>query len=415
MPQEIASNATTSKQQLASAAVLGSLAREKTFVNLLTEDIGKSMGTTDRHQSNVSAPIVNITDLKKNHGTTYSFDILGKPSGLPTMGNDSIDGNEEEITSSSYKLKIDASRLPLRTGGYMTRQSYGWSLNEAGRAKVVEYFARLAEQRAVVHLAGARGSFNNSDIIIPFESHAKFAKTMINPVSPPTHNRHFYGGGKVDLTTLTASDTFGHLSLVNIRRQMDESAEPLMGVSMRGSMSMDKSMYVMFVTPKQWADYKTNSDTKDFENQQANALARTKNWQGNSLFVGDMFMFENILVMKNNFPIRFASGESVRVSANDKAGTVSNVACARDTDRAIILGGQALATAWGNADPAAGADTVIASPGKGLHLFQDTQNGGANGRITATVVNGCGKITMFNDDGFKTDRGVAVLDTAVTS
>lgn len=417
MPQTVTTTTTESANVLASKRLMAAIGRQKTIVNLLTQDPIDAMSNTSdiKMQTDASAPVILINDLTKSHGTTYSFDMLGKDSSMPIMGNDNIDGFENDIRHSSHKLQVNASRYPIKKGGYMVRQSYGWSLNSAGRTLVSEYHARLQEQRAIFHLAGNRGFFQGSDIILPLSSHAAFDRVMVNDVTPPTHNRTFYPNDKTSVANLVASDTFNRKMLIEIRRRLDQEAEPMMGVSLRGDLSMDKSLYVMLVTPNMWADYKNDSNTEKFEEMQANALSRTSKWTDNALFKGEMFVDENILCIKYNTPVRFNTGDTVNTGANNAASTLVATSAPTNIECGIIIGGQALAMAYGRADPAMGGNSTSSKAGMGLHIWQDTLNAGAEGRITATVNNGCNKIVMINDEGYKQDRGVSVAFCAVSN
>ncbi|MEC6498263.1 DUF4043 family protein, partial [Escherichia coli] len=66
------------------------------------------------------------------------------------------------------------------------------------------------------------------------------------------------------------------------------------------------------------------------------------------LFKGECAMWRNILVRKYaGMPIRFYQGSKVLVSKNDLTATTEEKQAATNIDRAMLLGAQALANAYG--------------------------------------------------------------------
>lgn len=416
MPTLNISEATTSKQVLGGKYMLQSLCRSRSLVNLFTQDLDEAMMSDGVYQTDSNAPIINITDLTKSHGTQVFLNNLNRDSSFPVMGSGSVEGQEISMKSSDFGLKIDATRYPVKSGAIMARQAQAFDWNKIVNFYGGEWHSRIAEQRMIFHIAGGRGHYQSSDIIVPLASHPRFDEIMINPVTAPTYNRTWYANDRAGFSSLTAADKFNAKALIGIRKTLDEQADPIGGVSLRGSLSMDKSMYILLVTPTQWADYKNDSKTKDFELKVANALSRTKGWSGNVLFDGEMFYDEGILVMKYHTPVRYKAGEAAKVGDNSKAGGETSVTNANvNIDAAILIGGQALVTAWGHANPHENfKGRSMSYQGNGFHIAQSDINDGAQTRTTSTVVNGCAKLVFTNDDGYKTDRGCGVLFTATS-
>lgn len=103
-------------------------------------------------------------------------------------------------------------------------------------------------------------------------------------------------------------------------------------------------------------------------------------------------------------PIRFYPGSSVSLSNNDDGATVTDASANTAIDRAILLGGQALASAWGIGD------------GGGFFGYHEERTDHDNGReISIRWINGLKKIRFKQKNGRVQDHGVMVVDSAISS
>ncbi|EGW6283048.1 DUF4043 family protein, partial [Salmonella enterica] len=255
---------------------------------------------------------------------------------------------------------------------------------------------------AVVHLAGARGDFMADDVIVPLASHRDFKEIMINDVMPPTHNRHFFGGDATSLEAVDSSDVFT-LSLVdNMALFIDEMAHPLQPVRLKGDeLYGEDPYYVLYVTPRQWNDWYTSTSGKDWNQMMVRAVNRSKGFN-HPLFKGECAMWRNILVRKYaGMPIRFYTGSRVWISNNNLAATTQQIEVKTNIDRAMLLGAQALANAYGQKD------------GGHFNLVQKKTDMDNRTEIAIDWINGLKKIRFEDKTGRMQDHGVIAVDTAV--
>lgn len=392
--------------KLYQAALFTAANRNRSMTNILTdqEEAPKAVSADKKsaRQTSTGAPVVRITDLNKNRGDQVVFNIMHKLSRLPTMGDQRIAGRGEDLSQSECFVKIDQGRHQVDAGGRMSQQRTKFDLSTSARTLLGTYFNDLQDQCAVVHLAGARGDFMADDIIVPLASHRDFEQIMINDVIPPTHDRHFFGGDATSLDAVDASDVFTLGVVDNMSLYIDEMAHPLQPVRMKGDeLYGEDPYYVLYVTPRQWNDWYTSTDGKDWNQMMVRAVNRSKGFN-HPLFKGECAMWRNILVRKySGMPIRFYTGSQVWVSNNDLAATTKQVEVKANIDRAMLLGAQALVSAYGQVN------------GGHFNLTREKTDAGNRTEITIDWMNGLKKIRFADKNGKVNDHGVIAVDTAV--
>ncbi|CNG28943.1 Uncharacterised protein [Yersinia enterocolitica] len=394
--------------KLMQVALFTAANRNRSFVNVLTEqqEAPKSVnpdkkGTT---QTSHNAPVVRITDLQKQKGDEVDMQIVHKLSKRPTMGDEKLAGRGENLAFADFALKINQGRHLVDAGGKMSEQRFKHNLNKTARTLLGTYFNDVQDQSATFHLAGARGDYMADDTIVPLADHGEFGKIMINDVLPPTYDRHFYSGDATSMETLDAADLFTLATVDNIALFLDEMAHPLQPIRMsKDELANEDPYFVLYVTPRQWNDWYTSTSGKDWQAMMTRAVQRSKGFD-HPLFKGECAMWRNVLVRKyGGTPVRFNTGSKVLVSNNDLAASTKIITTGTTIDRAMLLGGQALANAYGTGD------------GGGFFGYNEEKVDHGNGtEVSIRWINGLKKIRFKQKDGRVNDHGVMVVDSAVT-
>lgn len=360
-------------------------------------------------QTAPGAPIVRITDLEKQAGNDVSVDLFTQLRQKPRMGDKKLAGYGASLKYSTFSLKVDQGRTMVDSGGAMSRQRTEHDLRKVAKSLLTPYYMRLEDQLCVVHLAGARGSHADADWIVPVASDPEFAEIMVNPITPPTFDRHFYGGDATTIANIDAADKFSLTAVDNLRLAIDEMPFPIQPIKYPDDPGReDNPFYLLLVTPRQWNDFWVSTGGADWRTLQARAYERRRDFN-HPVFAGDVAMWNNILIRKQRLPIRFEAGETVTVSTNTaNAGTTTLQPGVR-VERAILIGGQALANAYGG----------IGAKGKRVEdsshfSFNDEETDHKNViEHSIAWMNGKAKIRFTGTDGRVNDHGCAVLDTAV--
>ena len=395
---------------------------QHTNLNLLRQDAHSVIPTTGKQNAryesmNRFAPIITVNDLMKSDGDKVEVPIYHALVGDPSMCCEVVEGKGEDITYSLFDLQINQTRKLVNTGCTMDSVRLGKKAMQIAKPLLMDWQTRLDNERSLYHLAGARGHYNKGDIIMPLDTGmrgSKFSERMINCVMPPTACRHFYGGNAESVDgkegqAIMANDTFNLKSLIKLASAIESSSRPIMPIKMDGV----DAFWVLFVTSAQMATFKLSTDYQKLQQLQAQVTVRSAGCN-HKLFKGDCFMYENILVRVYNPPVRFKANMPFKVAnKSDACGGSTRTTMFTDDafyiDRAILVGGQALAEAFGSVKT---KDNKTL--GKLNYAFSSrVWDHGDKEEIGIKAVSGLKKIQIEDRDGCLYDRGVAVLDTAV--
>lgn len=397
------------------AALFVEAVKSHTMCNLLADGAPKVVDDNKldgRKQTSAGAPIVRIQDLSKGKGDTVIVDLFHQIGGEMTMNDDVLDGNEENITSSSLDVKVAQYRKAVDSGGKMTAQRTFHDLRRVANAMLGSYYGRAMDQVALCHAAGARGDVpaTKGGWVLP-TSGPSLAKQLVNDLMPPTYDRHVFGGDATALDNLDSADKFDLRVLNKMRLILDDQDIQIQSIRYEKDEAKDDiPFYLLLISPRQWFDWMENTDAnfggQAFRRLQASAAQRGTIFN-HPIFKGECALYENILIRKMSRTIRFNAGSQVAVSQNNNDATVTTLQPTVRVNRAILMGAQAIADAWG-----------MAGSGEkgGYHFNQvttDKDYGNSRGHAITWM---CGKkkIRFTDSTGRVNDHGVMVLDTAVS-
>lgn len=377
------------------------------FMNLISGEMPKegSFAAKTKGQTSPDYPIVKAGDLAKGAGDTVSIDLFNILQGKPVMGDKRIEGRMMQLTYSSMDVRIDQVRGGADSGGRMTQKRTVHNLRNISMAGLQAWMQRLEDQTALVHLAGARGSQQTSDWVVPLQSDADFGEIMVNTVKAPTKNRYFAAN---DATTPADIGTNDALTLQDIDRivaQLRESPVVMQSVKIKGDdRAWNDPLWVMFVTERQWLYMHSRTSQTTWRQAVQYAFERKSGGLKHPLFDAyETIMWNGVLIKRmNRYAIRFAAGDFVVTDTGGADGltyTESTVQTAQPVDRAVIVGAQALAKAYGKS----ASDYFYDWSEK------EVDHGNSIETVAASMT-GSAKI-RFKIDGADTDFGVAVVDS----
>ncbi len=160
----------------------------------------------------------------------------------------------------------------------------------------------------------------------------------------------------------------------------------------------------MYITPRQWFDFSQSTDAAALRQLQANAIARG-NYFKNPIFTGESFLWNNILIKKRIAQVTSLLALAFPCALTGDDAATTNVTAAVATDRAILLGAQALADMSGMSGNAGDG---------GYHFSTHTEKTDHGNALEHSIcwMNGKAKIRFKGVNGKISDHGVMVLDTA---
>ncbi len=373
---------------------------------------------TIKNQTTADLPIVRSMDLGKGTGDEVTFHLVNPFGGIPIMGSAHAEGRGTGLSISEDRLRVNQARLPVKLSDTMTGIRSPVDFRKLGRPVAQATMDRYCDQSLIVHMAGARGSVNDLTWSVPLDTDPRFNEVMVNRVKAPTKNRHFMvdsGGvanfavnaGEMDITT---TDALSMSVVDSLRAIMDEMTLPMPIVKFEGDEAAeDDPLRVLLVTPLQYNQFAADPN---FRSMQASALARAGNAKQHPIFKGEAGLWNNFLIIKQNIPIRFFSGDTIRYCASyDSEAESTCVVPASFTnkfaiDRAIILGGQAI------------GEALARSNHSGIPFFWSEKEFDHGDKVELLIgaIRGVSKIRFKVNTGEReefTDYGAAVLDTVV--
>lgn len=393
------------------SAVFAEMCQKPTFLSRLigpSPDLSDARNKLEKMQTSPEYPIVRITDLSRSAGDKVSCDMFHILQGKPVTGDVILAGNMMNLTSSSVDITLNQLRAGVNTGGRMTQQRTLHDLRSVGRSALAGYWARLMDQVKLVHFAGARGSHNTPDWVVPLASDPDYANIMVNTVTPPTYDKHFYAGEATSMATLDETCYLTLDDIDRLRASIDEMSIPMQPIVLPDDpASQDEPLFVLMVTQRVWHYLQTRTGEKAWRTFLQNAQVRGSK---NPLFAGEPGMWNGILIKKMPRPIRFAPGEVVTVCQNVAAATTTTSTVSASlggaavanyaVDRCLLLGGQALAEVWGQHSKS------------GTHMSWHEETSDHDNVLEASIsaIGGVQKLRFPGSDGFIRDHGVAVID-----
>lgn len=407
--------------KLQSAGLFAANMQRPTMINRLTGKISQQANAEAnlRFQSSNDYPVVRCMDLTKSAGDEVTFDLINPIGGIPIMGEEMAEGKGDSMDFSQDKLRINQARKPISAGGSMTQQRTPHQLRSLARSLAQNYMTRLEDQLSLTHLAGARGFANDIEWAIPVASHGEFNKIVVNTVKAPTKNRHYRSTGSGieaiaasgNEHTIATTDVMNIDVVDSIRTLLDGMPLPPPTVKFADDqMSNDVPMRVLMVSSEQ---YTSLIQSTNFRTLQANAMSRAQMAKMNPIFLGEAGLWNGILIVKMPKPIRFFAGDPINWCASTTSITETTTdlvpasfGTTHAVDRAILLGGQALAEAYGKAR----------QTGNPYFWSEKELDHGDKLEVLIGMIGGKSKTRFLINHGDEqqyTDFGVMAIDTAV--
>lgn len=383
-----------------------------------------------RKQTATDMPIVKSVDLSRGKGDEVEFNFLQPVGAYPIMGSNHAEGKGTGLSYDKARIRVNQARFPVDLGDTMTGLRSAVDYRRLGRPVAQSLMDSYLDQSLLVHMAGARGNQNNIEWRIPTQDDPRFAEMAVNAVKAPTRNRHYVAQGGTgstfadslkpftsvaasgtDMTSFLSTDMLTMDVVDAVRTLIESITLPPPAVKIPGDVvAEDSPLRVLLVSP---AQYHSFAQDKSFRQFQANAMARASKAKNHPLFLGECGLWNGILLMKMPKPIRFYAGDEISYcdSYTSEAELKTKVPAAFSTthavDRAILLGGQAIAQAF------------AASGHGGMPFFWKEKKFDHDDKMELLIgaIQGISKVRWNVDqgDGTKqfTDHGVIVIDTAV--
>lgn len=327
-----------------------------------------------------STPIQMLSQLESDAGEQITFDLSIQMKMRPVEGDDTLEGQEDDLKFYTDNVYIDQMRGGVNTGGRMTRKRTVHDLRKIARRRQGEWWSRLFDELFFMYLSGptpgATTGFQNPGFIF-LNTYSGFAN---NSLQAPDSDHIMYGDGGAK-NTLTSG---GKLTR-NLIERAATKAETMGGGTeelpqVQPIMIEGEEHFVLVGHTYQAYDLRIESGDGGWLEIQK-ALHQGDGVNKNPIARGGLGMLANVVLHKHKNVLRFTD-----------YGSGANVAAAR----ALFLGEQAAVCAFG-------------SPGTNLRFdwHEETRDNGNQLVISSSSIFGVKK-TRFNSK----DYGVIAIDTA---
>jgi len=321
-----------------------------------------------------SYPVVKVDRLESDAGEYVSYDLNMQLKMTPIEGDDVLENKEEKLVFYTDGLYIDQMRGGVNAGGRMTRKRTIHDLRKVARARQSDWWARVFDELHFMYASGAIGV--NTEFVFG----ATYPGFANNALAAPDSYHHVFANN-TSKTTLDADDKME----LNGIDQLVGQAEMMGGGTQETPQIQPFQLegedhFLLLMNPWQAYDLRTNTASgKWLDIQKALATAEGRK---SPICKGGLGMYNNVVLQKHKGIIRFSD-----------YGSGSNVEAAR----ALFMGEQALAIAWGSA----GGSKMR------FNWHEETRDNGNVLVISTYSMFGLDKVT-FNG----LDYGVIAYDTA---
>jgi len=412
-----------------SEALFTQAGRKRTMTNTLSgaaPDMTKA-GKVLRRQTVTDMPIVRVTDLDRGAGDTVRVDLAHIIKLRAIMGDANAEGLGAKLDFSFKDIRIDMATIPVSAGGTMTQKRFQHELRLIALQQLRGGIPLFDWQRALVAMAGARGSQDDVSWVLPLASDPEFLAQMVNAPRAPTYNRHFVVNGSTltqggqQLANVASTDLFKLSHADDISEIIQEATMRVLPVNIPGDAASedDPIKAVMLHDSLSWSRLiRDTTSANNLRQWQADAMKRAEygNMRAHPLFAPGSFLWNNVLHRRiGDFGIRFLAGEATshisaanRYSAAETSVTVNAALGANfQVARSLVLGAQALACCNG----------INSESGVPYTMLENQTNYKRNHEMAGEVIGGCDKLTFGLPDGRgnlePTDIGVIVVDSVV--
>lgn len=272
--------------------------------------IGKFIGDSD------DSLIQLRDDTTKGAGDQVRITLRMQLTGDGVLGDGTLEGNEEALTTYTDSLIIDQLRHAVRSAGKMSEQRIPWNHREEAMMGLRDWWAGRLDFSFFNQLCG----FTAQTDVRYTGNQATFAPTSILRANGGTNaTDQAVGGDPTAIFTLQTIDAMVALA---------KTATPVL----RPITIAGEDHYVMFLHPFQVQSLRTNTATGQWQDIQKAATTGDGS-DNNPIFTGALGMYNGVILH-----------EAVRVTRGVNSTTGAAVPLTR---RAVLAGAQAAAMAFG--------------------------------------------------------------------
>lgn len=237
----------------------------------------REMGTSPNNIIQVKS------DLTKKKGDSVTFALVNRLTGAGVTGSSTLEGNEEEMDSRSFKLVVDKIRNAVRVAE-IDEQFSAISLRNAGKEVLMDWMMEKTRDGIIDALGMINGTVYGS------ASEANKDAWLVDNSDRVLFGDALGNGGytdhSADLASVTAAMTLGAAE-VQLMKRIAQTASPKIRPIRT---TEDERWFVLYTDSRGFRDLKADSVI-----QQANREAWTRG-SNNPLFTGGDLVYDGVII-----------------------------------------------------------------------------------------------------------------------
>lgn len=341
-----------------------------------------AVGLTPDDQTNF---VQLFDDMSKQAGAQVTWPLIPNISGPGVSGDSPIAGQEAPFTWFTDSLTINQLRQATKPKGRMSQQRVPWSMREAGKTVLANWWKTMINIGLMNQLCGNT-----------YMSGINTNYTGMQAAIAPDTNHWIYPSTITAESGLTSSHPFSVTLIPKLVAMAQGSLtfpiKPLVinGLEING---------ILFLHPLQVKALKTNFSTGEWADIHKAALQGGQ-ITGNPIFTGAIGMIDNVIMHQDAYVPYGDNAQNLvfdAASRTNVAGPTSLGAAATGTTsvaRAVFVGAQAAAMGFGNAE-GEGAKPLR------VRWYEELLDAGNELRITSGMIWGLKK-ARFNSEDYAT-------------
>lgn len=261
-------------------------------------------------------------DLSKKPGDSVTFALVNRLTNDATTGSDILEGNEEDVTSRSFRLYVDKRRHAVRVSE-MEEQKSAISLREAGRAVLMDW----AQEDTKTLIINAIESINGVKYSAATEAEKDaWAVDNQDRILYGKLKGNYSGDNSVDLAKIDNTDDKFTAAAVSLMKRMalakrTDGSPKIRPVKDEGN---GKRYFIIYAAPLPFRDLKSDATITQAQREVALQMENSR------LFKGGDLLWDNCIIKEVD--------DMNTLSAVGNGGI--------DVSRAVLVGAQALAVAY---------------------------------------------------------------------
>lgn len=267
--------------------------------------------------------IIQIKDeTQKAAGDKITYGLRMQLTGAGTLGDGTLEGNEEALSTYSDSVLINQLRHAVRSAGRMSQQRVPFSVRDEALSGLRDWYASRFDY-AFFNQVGSNTAQTDTRY------------TGMNAVTAADTNHHIYANAQTGDVSISTTDTFA-LTLLDSAVERAKSMDPTdpnvyTGTPIRPCMINGSEYYVAVLHPFQVTTMRTNTNTAQWADFQKAAMTGGE-ITDNPIFTGALGVYNNVVLHSD-----------VRIPVGNNDSTTQYTNCRH----AVFLGAQAAALAFG--------------------------------------------------------------------